>query len=153
VGWTFTHSLTNSARYARDLLQDDVVGWVNRRYYQWVLLGILIPTAVGACLEGSAAGAWAGLAWGGGVRLFLSYHMTGSINSVTHLFGYRPFATPDHSRNNLWLGLPTFGESWHNNHHAFPRAAIFGRAWWELDLGGLLIRLLHSVGLVWDVRK
>jgi stearoyl-CoA desaturase (delta-9 desaturase) len=87
------------------------------------------------------------------VRLFWSYHMTNAINSITHMFGYRTWPTPEQSRNNLWLGLPTLGEAWHNNHHAWPAAAIFGLRWWEIDLGGLVIRLLEQTGLAWNVRR
>jgi stearoyl-CoA desaturase (delta-9 desaturase) len=152
IGWTFTHSLTNSATFARDLLQDRGVGWINRNYYVWVILGLSVPAAVGLLLEGSLAGAWRGLLWGGGVRLFWSYHMTNSINSATHLFGYRSFATGEGSRNNVWLSLPTLGEAWHNNHHACQTSAIFGFSRWEIDIGGATIRLLQRLGLAWDVR-
>jgi stearoyl-CoA desaturase (Delta-9 desaturase) len=66
--------------------------------------------------------------------------------------GYRSFDTPERSCNNILLGLPTLGEAWHNNHHAFPRSAFFGVAWWEVDIGGLVIRLLDWLGLAWNVR-
>lgn len=153
VGWSFSHDLTSPTRYAPDLLQHPAVRWTNRRYFWWVALGLIAAVLSGALIERSWRGAWCGLVWGAGVRLFLSYHMTGAINSITHLFGYRPFATPDRSRNNFWLGIPTLGESWHNNHHAYPRAAFFGQDWWEVDLGGLLIRVLRALGLVWGVRE
>jgi stearoyl-CoA desaturase (delta-9 desaturase) len=152
VGWTFTHDLTNSAYVASDLLQDRRLAWVNRHYGLWVMTGLVAPALVGALIAG-APGAWRGLLWGGGVRLFLSYHFTSSINSITHVFGYRSYSTPEQSRNNLWLSLPTFGEAWHNNHHAAPSSAIFGLAWWEIDLGGLAIRVLERCGLAWHVHR
>ncbi len=152
VGWTFTHDLTNSAYVARDLLRDPVIRWVNRRYAAWVLAGLVIPGAIGAALDG-ARGAWLGILWGGGMRLFLSYHLTNSINSITHMYGYRSYATPEQSHNNVWLGLPTFGEGWHNNHHAWPSSAFFGFTWWEIDPGGAVIRVLEWCGLVWNVRR
>lgn len=153
VGWTFTHQLTNSATFCKDLLRDSRLTWVNRYYYHWVLLGIALPTLAGALIEHSWAGAANGLLWGVGVRLFITYHIAGSINSITHLFGYRSFATSESSRNNLWLGLPTLGEGWHNNHHAYPSSALFGYTWWEVDIGGAVIRLLEMFGLAWAVRR
>jgi stearoyl-CoA desaturase (delta-9 desaturase) len=77
--------------------------------------------------------------------------MTYSINSLCHFFGRRPFATTDESRNLAWLALPTFGEAWHNNHHAFPRSAMHGHKPWQLDPGGIVIRALERLGLAWDV--
>jgi stearoyl-CoA desaturase (delta-9 desaturase) len=153
IGWTFTPEMTNSAVFARDLLRDGTISWVNRHYYKWVMLGLVLPAGIGALVTASAEGAWEGLLWGGGVRLFISYHLTNAINSVTHLFGYRSFATREASRNNAWLGLITLGEAWHNNHHACPRSAIFGFSWWETDIGGLVILGLERLGLVWRVRK
>jgi stearoyl-CoA desaturase (Delta-9 desaturase) len=152
VGWTFSHEMTNTTLFCRDLLRDRPLAGVNRRYYLWVSLGLVVPGLIGALIEHSAEGAWRGLLWGGGVRLFLSYHMTAAINSVTHMFGSRRFQSPDQSRNNIWLALPTLGEAWHNNHHAAPRYAIFGRRSWEFDLGGLFIRALQTLGLAWNIR-
>jgi stearoyl-CoA desaturase (delta-9 desaturase) len=153
AGWTFWHELTNSAYYCRDLLRDPVVAWLNRHYGIIVFLGLAVPACIGLVLERSPHGLFDGLLWGGGVRMFASYHLTNSINSITHAFGYRSFATPECSRNNLWLGLPTLGEAWHNNHHAFPSSAIFGYSWWEIDIGGAAIRALEALGIIWNVRK
>ena len=91
------------------------------------------------------------LLWGGAVRMFLLHHATFSINSLCHFFGRRSFATSDESRNLLWLALPTLGEAWHNNHHAFPTSARHGLRWWQLDPSAWLIAALERVGLVWDV--
>jgi len=145
--------MTNPTVFCRDLLRDRPLARINRHYYLWVALGLAVPALVGGLLERSLAGAWSGLLWGGGVRLFVSYHMTAAINSVTHMFGSRRFQSPDHSRNNVWLALPTLGEAWHNNHHAAPRCAIFGRRWWEVDGGGLFIRALQAVGLASSVHE
>jgi stearoyl-CoA desaturase (delta-9 desaturase) len=147
IGWTFTHEMTNPTIFCRDLLRDPSIRAVNRRYYIWVALGLVVPMLVGAQMDGFWSGAWNGLLWGGGVRLFVSYHMTNSINSITHLFGYRRFPTRDRSKNNLWLALPTMGEAWHNNHHGRPWSPTFSRAWWEVDVGGALIALLERTGL------
>jgi len=153
IGWTFSHAMTSSTVFCRDLLRDRTIGWVNRHYHKWVLLGLAIPAAIGALVERSPQGAWHGLMWGGGVRLFATYHFTSAINSVAHVFGYRTFDTGDTSRNNFWLGLITLGETWHNNHHASPRSAIFGFSWWETDIGGMVIVGLERLGLAWDVRR
>jgi fatty-acid desaturase len=91
------------------------------------------------------------LLWGGGIRLLLLHHLTYSINSICHVFGRRRFATPDESRNVFWLSLFTFGESWHNNHHAFPTSARHGLGRWQLDPAALVIRALEACGLAWDV--
>ena len=79
------------------------------------------------------------------------HHLTFSINSICHFFGRRRFQTDDRSTNVFWLALPTMGESWHHNHHAFPRSAMHGLRWWEIDLGGLVIRAMKRVGLAWNV--
>jgi stearoyl-CoA desaturase (Delta-9 desaturase) len=153
VGWMFTHELTSSVEYSRDLLQNRLIGGINRRYWTWVALGVLLPIGIGFAGAGTGAGALDGLLWGAGVRLFLSYHLTSSINSVTHLIGYRTYATAEQSRNNLWLGIPTLGEAWHNNHHAFPASARFGVEWWEIDIGWGFIRLLQWAGLASGIRQ
>ena len=92
-----------------------------------------------------------GLLWGGLVRIFFVHHVTWSINSICHFFGRRRFAVEDHSTNVSWLALPSLGEAWHHNHHAFPRSAVHGLRWWELDLSALLIRRLEKLGLAWNV--
>ena len=83
--------------------------------------------------------------------LFFLHHATFSINSLCHFFGRRQFATGDESRNLVWLALPTLGEAWHNNHHAFPTSARHGLRWWQLDPSAWLIAALERLGLVWDV--
>ena len=85
------------------------------------------------------------------MRLFVLHHVPYSINSICHVFGRRRFATAHDSRNLFWLSLFSFGESWHNNHHAFPTSARHGLGGWELDPSPLLIRGLAACGLAWDV--
>ena len=92
-----------------------------------------------------------GLLWGGLVRIFFVHHVTWSVNSVCHFFGSRRFETEDRSTNVFWLALPSLGESWHHNHHAFPRSATHGLRWYEVDPSSLIIRGLARVGLAWDV--
>lgn len=151
MGWTFAHRLTNPLIFAKDLYRDKAVVMVNQLYFLWVFLGLLIPFVVGGIVTQTWIGAISGLLWGGLVRLFFTYHVVNGIDSVTHLFGSQAFETHDHSTNNLWMVLPTMGEGWHNNHHAFPNSAIFGLKWWQFDPGGMLIRALEKAGWVWDV--
>ena len=89
--------------------------------------------------------------WGGLIRIFLLHHITWSVNSVCHFVGSRRFRVKDESRNVWWLSWISFGESWHHNHHAFPSSAFHGLKPWELDIGGLVIRLMRRLGLVWKV--
>ncbi|HEV7462266.1 MAG TPA: acyl-CoA desaturase, partial [Solirubrobacteraceae bacterium] len=105
----------------------------------------------GYLIGGTLTAALTALLWGGFVRIFLLHHITWSINSVCHFFGRRRFATDDRSTNVFWLALPSLGESWHHNHHAFPRAARQGLRRWELDPSGALIGLLERMGLAWNV--
>jgi len=116
-----------------------------------VLLGLLIPAGLGYLIDGTLKGALTGLLWGGLVRIFMLHHVTWSINSVCHFFGRRRFAIEDHSTNVFWLALPSFGESWHHNHHAFPRSAVHGLKWWEVDPSGWIIRGMKRTGLAWNV--
>jgi stearoyl-CoA desaturase (delta-9 desaturase) len=157
IGWLFVADSTRGdgwRRYAPDLYRDPAIFWVQVRYFYWLTLGFVIPAVAGGIWYGSWAGALLGLLWGGFVRVFLVNHVFfWCINSVTHRFGTRPFTTGDHSTNNVWLAVPTLGESWHNNHHAFPSVALLDFSWWQLDLGGWVIRALELLGLAWDVRR
>lgn len=153
IEWTLTHELTNSLFYCRDLIKDARLNRLNRLYFVWVVLGLVLPAAIGGLYHGTWMGALSGFLWGGMVRLFLSFHATSSINSITHRFGSRPFRTREHSTNNAWLALITVGESWHNNHHAFQTSAFFGLKWWQVDLGAWLVWSLQKLGLAKNVRR
>ncbi|MFP2926134.1 acyl-CoA desaturase [Pyxidicoccus sp. 3LG] len=141
------------ARTMPDLLRDGWLVRLNQRYGLWVLLGFALPAAVGGLASGTWDGALRGLVWGGFVRFFLVQQVTFAINSVTHVFGTRPLETRDDSRNNAVMAVLTLGAGWHNNHHAFPGSAFTDFRWWQVDLLGLLLRLLARLGLVWDVRS
>jgi stearoyl-CoA desaturase (delta-9 desaturase) len=152
VGWLFIHSQRGARkRYAPDLIADPVVSWVDRTFIYWALGGLGAAFALGWLIGGTLTAALTGLLWGGAVRMLVVHHVTYSINSLCHFFGRQRFATGDESRNLAWLSLLSFGEAWHNNHHAFPTSAAHGLRWWELDLSGLIIRGLERVGLAWDV--
>jgi stearoyl-CoA desaturase (delta-9 desaturase) len=152
VGWLFIHTQRGAKeRFAPDLIEDPAIRFVDRTFVLWVALGLLVPFGLGYALGGSWLTGLTGLLWGGLVRMLVLHHVTFSINSLCHFFGRRRFDTDDHSRNLLWLAPLSFGESWHNNHHAFPTSARHGLRPWELDLSAMLIRGLESVGLAWDV--
>jgi stearoyl-CoA desaturase (delta-9 desaturase) len=151
-GWLMAYGQRAAPRrFARDLLADPLLRAIDRTFVLWVAVSLAAPFAFGWLVGGTIDAALTALLWGGAVRIFVLHHMTYSINSLCHFFGRRPFATTDESRNLAWLALPTFGEAWHNNHHAYPRSAMHGHRLWQLDLGGLVIRALERVGLAWDV--
>jgi stearoyl-CoA desaturase (Delta-9 desaturase) len=153
TGWLFsTHGQASSRRFARDLVEDPAMRRINRSFPAIALASLALPFVLGLALSGGAlAAGLTALLWGGLVRIFLVHHITWSINSICHFFGRRRFATEDHSTNVFWLALPSLGEAWHHNHHAFPRSAYHGLRWYELDPSGWLIMLLARVGLAWDV--
>jgi stearoyl-CoA desaturase (delta-9 desaturase) len=152
LGWIFIHTQRgNKERFAPDLLADPVVSFVNRTFFLWAIVGLLVPFGLGFAIGGDLGAALTGLLWGGAVRIFLLHHVTYSINSLCHIFGRQAFETSDESRNLAWLAVPTMGESWHNNHHAFPTSAVHGLGRWQFDLSALVIWGLEKSGLIWDV--
>jgi stearoyl-CoA desaturase (delta-9 desaturase) len=152
MGWLFIHTHRGAKkRYAPDLLRDPVVSFVDRTFVVWALGGLAVAFGLGYAIGGSFYAGLTGLLWGGGVRMLVVHHVTYSINSLCHFFGRRRFGTGDESRNLFWLAPLSFGESWHNNHHAFPTSAEHGMRRWEIDPSALVIRGLERLGLVWDV--
>jgi stearoyl-CoA desaturase (Delta-9 desaturase) len=151
-GWMLSGSVTNTPAFVKDLLQDEMLVWLNRRYVAWVALGLLIPAAIGWA-TGGADGLIEGLLWGGFFRIFFVHQITWGLNSLNHVFGSRRYDCDDNSRNIAWLALVTMGEGWHHNHHAYPNSARFGHMWWEIDPGYRLIRLLAACGLCRDVQE
>ncbi len=146
-GWLlFGESLHNNTRkmskYAPDLAKDRFYVWLNN--YHWVpmvALAILLYAIGGLPL----------LLWGIAVRVVFGLHATWLVNSATHMWGSRRFATRDDSRNNWWVALITFGEGWHNNHHAHPTSARHGLAWYEFDPSWIEIKLLRFLGIAKSV--
>jgi stearoyl-CoA desaturase (delta-9 desaturase) len=153
VGWLMrTQGQADWKRYAAELYEDPAMRRIGRSFPWLVGLSLLIPTLAGFVLDGfTAAGAARGLVWGGLVRIFFVHHVTWSVNSVCHFFGRRRFDIDDHSTNVGWLALLSLGESWHHNHHAFPRSAYHGLRPWELDPSGVIISGMERVGLAWNV--
>ena len=154
TGWLFsTQGRASGRQYAKDLYEDRGMRAINRHFPLLVLLSLLLPALVGFALTGTLLGALTGYLWGGLVRIFLVHHITWSVNSVCHFLGKRRFETEDQSTNVAWLSLLSFGESWHHNHHAFPRSANHGLRRWEtlLDPSALVIAGLEKVGLARNV--
>ena len=152
AGWMFNHAPENYRRLVPDLLRDRDVAFIDRFYFLWVALGLLLPALVAMSITQTWWGFLHGLLWGGFIRIFFVHHSTWSINSICHIYGASPFLTQDESRNNFVCALLTFGEGWHNNHHAFPTSSRHGLFWWQIDLGYVLLNLLRMVGLAWDLK-
>jgi stearoyl-CoA desaturase (delta-9 desaturase) len=154
VGWLFAHAhRAAKQRYAPDLIADPMIRLIDRTFAVWALAGLALPFALGIAIGGTVTTGLTGLLWGGAVRIFVLHHLTYSINSLCHFFGRRRFPTDDESRNLLWLALPSFGEAWHNNHHAFPRSAFHGLYWWQVDISGYVIGLLERLRLIHNVQR
>jgi len=152
VCWLFnTVGQADRRRYAADLLKDRGLRRIDRAEKPLIVASLAITFLLGLLVKGTLTGALLTLVWGGLVRVFFLHHATFSINSICHFFGRRHFATEDRSTNVAWLSLATLGESWHNNHHAFPTSAFHGLRRRELDPGGLFIKALERVGLAWQV--
>jgi stearoyl-CoA desaturase (Delta-9 desaturase) len=153
VGWLLeTQGQADWKRYAPELYEDPKMRRIGRRFPLLVVLSLLIPTVAGFVLEGfTLSGAIRGYVWGALVRIFLVHHITWSVNSVCHFFGRRRFDIEDRSTNVGWLAVLSLGESWHHNHHAFPRSAYHGLRWWEVDPSGLIISAMRRLGLAWNV--
>jgi stearoyl-CoA desaturase (Delta-9 desaturase) len=138
-------------KYAPDLYEDRGMRVISRQFPLLVLASLMIPALAGYLVSGTWVGALTGLLWGGLVRIFFVHHVTWSVNSVCHFLGSRRFETDDHSTNVFWLALPSLGESWHHNHHAFPRSAVHGLKRWEPDPSGMIIATMERVGLARNV--
>ena len=159
VGWLFIHTQRGAKRrYAPDLLADPIVCLVDRTFVVWAALGLVAAFGLGVGVGHSLMAGVTGLLWGGAVRVLVVHHVTYSVNSLCHFFGRRRFAANNRNEmktaivsNLLWLAVPSFGEAWHNNHHAFPTSAAHGLRRFEVDPSALVIRGLEKLGLVWNV--
>jgi len=133
MGWFFREPPEDRMRYAGPLLKDPLVRFMDRTFLVWVAVGLLVPYLIAG---------WQGLLWGGLVRIAFVNHATFAVNSVCHTFGARAFDTKDQSRNNWIVAALTFGEGWHNNHHAFPAMAYHGMSWKQFDPTAVAIKVL-----------
>ncbi|HED52602.1 MAG TPA: acyl-CoA desaturase [Phycisphaerales bacterium] len=152
MGWILSSNRKNIEKYSRDLRRQPLIRWMSRLFPLWVVVGLMIPAALGGLFTMSWSGVLLGFIWGGLVRIFLVHHVTWSINSVCHIWGTKPFNSHDESRNNAIFGVLALGEGWHNNHHAFPTSARHGLRWWQLDVSYIIIWAMSKVGLASDVR-
>jgi stearoyl-CoA desaturase (Delta-9 desaturase) len=145
MGWILSHD-HDATDYRRvgDLARYPELVWLNR----WHLVP---PVALAVGLF--AAGGWPAFIWGFCISTVITWHITFSINSLTHMFGRRRYRTKDDSRNSLILALLTLGEGWHNNHHYYKASTRQGFYWWEIDLTYYTLRLLAALGVVWDLKE
>jgi stearoyl-CoA desaturase (delta-9 desaturase) len=152
VGWLFKEEGTSWQRWAPDLLKDPMIVKIDRLFPLWVALSFGLPPVIGFAVTGTLAGAVTAGLWGSLVRIFMLHHVTWSINSICHFYGKQPFRSDDYSTNNWVLSIISFGESWHNNHHAFPSSAVHGIGRWQIDPSAATIRIAEKLRLVRNVR-
>ncbi len=152
VAWLFSAQLTSAERYAPDLLQDRDLVILSRMFPLFAVLSLAIPFGLGWLVAGTWGGALTALIWAGLVRMMVLHHVTWSVNSVCHVFGRQPYTTKDHSTNFAPLAILSFGESWHNFHHAQPCAARHGAAPHQIDSSARVIRLFEKFGWATNVR-
>jgi stearoyl-CoA desaturase (delta-9 desaturase) len=147
IGWILWGSASPEstlAHYAPDLIKDRYYRWLNKYYYvPLIVVGVLLLIF----------GGWGVMLWGVFLRVTLAFHTTWLVNSATHLWGRKRFQTEDDSRNSWWVALLTFGEGWHNNHHAHPTSAQHGLRWYEIDINWLGIRALQLLGLAREIKR
>jgi stearoyl-CoA desaturase (delta-9 desaturase) len=156
MGWIITgtanhNRTTELLPYVPDLRKDKFHLWISE--WHWVPLVALAATVllVGGLTFGWAVG-WSCLLWGIFLHIVVGSHATYFVNSATHMWGSQRFQTGDDSTNNFWIAMVTWGEGWHNNHHAQPQSARHGLAWYEFDLNWYGISALRKLGLAWDVK-
>jgi stearoyl-CoA desaturase (Delta-9 desaturase) len=152
VGWMFDNDTTAPERYAADVLRDRDLTTVSAFFPLWAVASLALPFGAGWLWSGSLIGGLTAFVWAGIIRMALLHHVTWSVNSICHMFGARPFATDDQSRNVRLLALISFGESWHNLHHAYPASARHGVRRGQIDSSAGIIRLFEKAGWATNVR-
>jgi len=152
LGWIFNRNLTNQQRFTLDLLADLDINRINNSFPACTAVSLLTPALLGGLISGSWAGALSGFFWAGLVRVALLHHVTWSVNSICHLVGERPFAARDKSANFWPLALLSFGESWHNLHHADPTCARHGVLRGQIDISARVIWIFEKLGWASKVR-
>jgi stearoyl-CoA desaturase (delta-9 desaturase) len=151
-GWLFTQETTNRARFAPDLLADRGIRLIDRLFLPLAALSLFGPAVIGGLVTGTWTGALSAFFWAGLVRIAVLHHVTWSVNSICHVVGERPFNSKDKATNFWPLAILSFGESWHNSHHADPTGARHGVLRGQLDPSAALIRVFERLGWVHDVR-
>jgi stearoyl-CoA desaturase (delta-9 desaturase) len=152
VGWLFDSERSDASEWAPDMLADPAMARVDRSFGWLTLATFLLPAFAGGLISWTWGGMVSGLLWGSLVRVFLLHHMTWSINSICHFYGREAYQARDESKNVWPLALSSFGESWHNNHHAFPWSARLGLRGWQIDPGWYVIRLLKAFRVIVSVK-
>ena len=143
LGWFFTGEPADREKYGKRWENDRVIQFIDRTTVVWLVLGLVIPYLIAG---------WGGFLWAGLVRVAFLNHATFAVNSICHAFGSRDFETKDESRNNWLVAALTFGEGWHNNHHAFPAMAYHGMSWRQFDATAVVIKFLEKVKLARNVK-
>jgi stearoyl-CoA desaturase (delta-9 desaturase) len=146
AGWLFVPNEVDAARWCKDLTEDTDIAFVTRTIVIWSVLSFALPAAVGWVVTGTLWGAFLAALWGGAVRVVVLHHVTWSTNSLCHTFGKRPFDNSDRSTNFSPLALLSFGDAWHNAHHAFPRSARHGVDPGQIDIAASVIRIFERLG-------
>src|SRR5882757_1104186 len=152
VGWLFDQEQTPQHKYAPDLLADRDIVKISRHFPTWVALSTLVPPLVGGLWSWSWQGIFTAFFWAVLVRIAVLHHVTWSVNSICHVVGARPFRSRDKSGNVWWLAIPSFGESWHNLHHAEPTSARHGALRGQVDTSAMLIKMFEKFGWASHVR-
>lgn len=152
VGWMLRRELSNRSRFAPDMVADRDMRIVGRLFGPLVVISLAGPAVVGGLVTGTWSGAFTAFFWAGLVRMAMLHHVTWAVNSVCHVFGTRPFASKDKATNFWPLAIMSFGESWHNSHHADPTGARHGVLRGQIDPSARLIWLFEKLGWAYDVR-
>lgn len=152
VGWLLSDETTEPERWAPDLLKDPMIARIDRMFPLLGALSFVLPAVLGLAFTRSLSGAVTAFLWGSLARIFFLHHVTWSVNSICHFYGKRPFESRDFSTNNWLLSLVSMGESWHNNHHAFPTSAKHGLRWWQFDLSAGVIGLFAKLRLARNIK-
>jgi stearoyl-CoA desaturase (delta-9 desaturase) len=152
IGWLFDPNQTSQQKFCPDLVADRTISRISRNFPLWAAVSLLGPALIGGLWSMTFVGALTAFFWASLVRVCLLHHVTWSINSVCHTFGNEDFDVRDKSRNVAWLAILSFGESWHNLHHADPTCARHGALKGQIDISARVIRWAEQLGWAWDVR-
>jgi stearoyl-CoA desaturase (Delta-9 desaturase) len=151
IGWLFRTNATSAERYAPDLVDDADVAIISRLFPLFAVFSLAAPFFLGWAWSGTIGGALTALLWAGAARMMLLHHVTWSVNSICHMFGKQPATERDHSTNFAPLGVLSFGEAWHNFHHAHPRSARHGALPHQIDPSAAVIRVFERAGWATNV--
>lgn len=152
LGWLFDDEKTEIDRWAPDLLKENRITRINAAFPWITVFSYAAPALVGLVVTQSLWGMVTAFLWGSLARIFMLHHVTWSINSICHFYGKRDFETTDYSTNNWVLSVISFGESWHNNHHAFPTSAVHGLGRYQFDLSALVIKAMAKLRLARNIK-